>query len=46
MRKTDWLKLLFQNRKIIFGFFSEGLQKWKNPRKNESKRVVDKGVFE
>lgn len=46
MRKSDWLKLLFQNRRIIFGFLNEGMKLWKDARKDDPKGSVNKSVFE
>ncbi|MGI8668398.1 MAG: hypothetical protein ACR2J3_00970, partial [Aridibacter sp.] len=33
MRKRDWLKLLFQNRKTITGLLKESVVTWRNSRK-------------
>lgn len=42
MKKSDWMKLLFQNRKTILSLTGEGLNKW---RKSKQKQKVESEIL-
>jgi radical SAM superfamily enzyme YgiQ (UPF0313 family) len=47
MNKRAWLKLIFQNRKIIISLTKEGLLKWRSAHKKAKlKKVVESQIFE
>jgi radical SAM superfamily enzyme YgiQ (UPF0313 family) len=35
MRKRDWLQVIFQNRKTIYGLLKEGLSTWRKARRRQ-----------
>ncbi|MBC7798064.1 MAG: radical SAM protein, partial [Pyrinomonadaceae bacterium] len=41
MRKRDWLRLLFQNRRPIFGLVKEGFGLWRKARKNRKSQIME-----
>lgn len=46
MRKRDWLKLLFQNRRTILGLLKEGFGTWRNSRKTKRETSLSDEAFE
>ncbi len=41
MRKRDWLKLVFQNRKPIMSLTWEGLQTWRKFKRNQKRQKIE-----
>jgi len=45
LKKRDWLKLVFQNRRSIFYLTKEGLLTWRNARKMKSVKNAENPAF-